>query len=75
VKLAKYESRPCVLKIVSKEYAVKMKQVEHLWWERELLMTIENPFIVKCYGTCQDEKSVYFVQEYLSGGEIYNVVR
>jgi len=52
VKLAKWLTvcnKPCAIKIVDKEYAVKLKQVEHLIQEKNLLNSLENPFIVKWY--------------------------
>ena len=52
VKLAKWNScleRPCALKIVNKEYAAKLKQIDHLISEREILINIDNPYVVKWY--------------------------
>ncbi len=53
VRLAKWVAsldRPCAVKIVTKEYATKLRQTEHLFHERELLLSLDNPFIVKWYG-------------------------
>ena len=50
VQLAKWTTRynqPCALKIVAKEDAVRMNQVKHLGNERELLLALDNPFIMK----------------------------
>ena len=50
VKLAKwktYLNQPCAIKIVSKENAIKLKQAEHLLTEREMLLSLNHPFIMK----------------------------
>ena len=50
VKLAKWltnTDKPCAIKIVAKEYAVKLKQIDHLAYEKDLLLSLNNPFIVK----------------------------
>ncbi len=76
VKLAKFpDGRPCALKIVDRQLAKKLKQGSHLLWERKLLGCVNNPYIVKSYGCFHDADRIYFVMEYLAGGEIYNVIR
>ncbi len=50
VKLARFTatpSQPCAVKIVSKEYATRLRQAEHLVHEREMLLGLDSPFIVK----------------------------
>jgi hypothetical protein len=52
VKLCKWKANlnaPCVLKIVSKSCAAKLKQIDHLISEKELLLTLRHPFIVRGY--------------------------
>ena len=36
-----------------------------------LSITRPNPFLVKFYGTTADEAGLYFILEYLPGGDLY----
>ncbi len=65
---------------------MRLKQAGHLADEKRLLLDLVHPFIMKwfelcnnkredSFGTFQDGQNLYFVLEYLPGGEIYDVVR
>ena len=51
VKLAKWKTKDksCAIKIISKECIIKMKQVQHVINEKEILLSIDHPFIVTWY--------------------------
>ena len=46
-------------------------QVMHLKAERDVLQVLNHPFIVRMVGSFQDTMSVYFVMEYVCGGEFF----
>lgn len=77
VKLArcKFSGKYCVLKILSKFNVFKLKQVEHTRSERTVLSTIKHPFIVELYTTFQDDYRLYFVLEFVQGGELFFLIR
>jgi protein kinase X len=63
------------LKILSKERIVQLKQTEHVKSEKSVLAQISHPFIVKLYATFQDRVNLYFLLEYVSGGELFSCIR
>lgn len=68
----------------SKMYAMKMLQKEHLftvnqercaYTERDVLLILaDSPFVPPLYATLQDEKCLYFVQQYVSGGDLFSLL-
>ena len=46
-------------------------QVQHLKAEREVLKVLDHPFVVHMLGSFQDLVCVYFVIEYVCGGEFF----
>jgi len=63
------------MKILSKAKIYKLKQVEHINNEKNVLKGISHPFIVKLYRTFKDEHSLYFLLEFIPGGELFNYIR
>jgi len=63
------------MKMLKKAEVVRLKQVEHLTAEKQILMSIKHPFVVNLYRTFQDEKHVYMVMEYVIGGELFSHLR
>jgi serine/threonine protein kinase len=59
------------LKILKKNLIVKKKQIEHTKTERYLLEILNHPFIVKLHFAFQDEKKLYFVTEFMQGGDLF----
>ena len=43
--------------------------------ERNILLKIDHPFIVKLVKTLKDEKFVYFLMDYIKGKELFDVIR
>lgn len=58
------------LKILSKSEMIKLKEVEHVKSEKDILLSISHPFIAKMYAFFQDKSHVYMLLEYLAGGEL-----
>ncbi|KAJ1974958.1 cAMP-dependent protein kinase catalytic subunit [Dimargaris xerosporica] len=63
------------MKILRKAEVVKLKQVEHINSERTILSQVEFPFIVHLYNTFQDQTSLFMLQEYVVGGELFTHLR
>ena len=65
-------------------YAIKSisrKQIDseqlhtNLELERNILLRIDHPFIVKLVKTLKDKKFIYFLMEYIKGKELFDVIR
>ncbi len=59
------------MKILKKELVIKRKQVNHTMTERSLLEKLNHPFIVKLFYAFQDETKLYFITEFMQGGELF----
>ena len=63
------------LKIMKKLEVVRLKQVEHIRNEKEILMGINHPFLVTLYAVAQDKINLYMLLEYIVGGELFTHLR
>ncbi|CAD6888123.1 unnamed protein product [Tilletia controversa] len=63
------------LKVLQKADIVRLKQVEHINNERDILSQVRHPFIVNLLRSYQDSKSVYMLMDYVPGGEIFSHLR
>ena len=65
-----------VMKILKKNEIIKQKQVDHVYSEFNILSTLKHPFIVQLVGfNFEDPKYIYFVLEYIQGGELFTLLR
>ena len=76
VKLVIHKSTnvPVVLKIMSKSLIIKKGQVEHIKNERAILTIVKSQFIEKLIATFQTPISLYYVLEYIPGGELFKLL-
>ena len=63
------------LKIMKKSEVVRLKQVEHIKNEKEILSEVNHPFIVTLYCAFQDERNLYMLLEFIIGGELFTHLR
>ena len=76
VKLKTDVSRtPFALKMLKKSEVIRLKQVEHVKSEKDILLSIEHPFIVTLVAAFQDEKRLYMLMEFVNGGELFSYLR
>jgi len=59
------------MKILKKEGVVAQGQTEHTKTERNVLTKVNHPFLPKLYYSFQDRKNLYFVMDYINGGELF----
>ena len=59
------------MKILSKAQIKLKKQEEHSKNERDLMVKLNNPFIVSIKFAFQDESKLYIVSEFLQGGDLF----
>ena len=63
------------MKVLKKAEIVRMKQVEHIINEKQILEQLGHPFLLSMLGTFQDWVYLYMVMEYVSGGELFSYLR
>lgn len=63
------------IKIVSKDRVIKTRQVEHTINEKNILFCIDCKFIVRMYDYFQDTRCLYFVLEFVNGGEMFTIIQ
>ncbi len=69
----KQENRIYAIKILQKAAIKKRNEVKHIMAERNVLVrNIEHPFLVSLYYSFQTADKLYFVLDYVNGGEVFN---
>ena len=77
VKLARVKatSEFIALKILKKAEILRLKQVDHVISEFNILKGIHHPFLVNLIGYMQDERYLYLGLEFIAGGELFTYLR
>ena len=63
------------MKILDKQFLLEKNQITHTKTERIALEKLKHPFIVKLNYAFQDFKNLYFITEFLQGGELFYHLR
>jgi protein kinase A len=63
------------LKILKKSEILKLKQVDHVISEFNILRGISHPFLVNLIGYTQDERYLYLALDFVAGGELFTYLR
>merc|ERR1719361_271863 len=58
------------MKTLKKVEVLKRNQVAHVKAERDILAEADNEWVVKLYYSFQDRDNLYFVMEYVPGGDL-----
>lgn len=66
---------PYALKILKKTVILKLKQLDHIKSEKAILERVRHPFIIVLLSTFQDKSFIYFLLEYICGGELFSRLR
>lgn len=59
------------IKILKKKHVVDSKQLEHTLTEKKILAGFSHPFLVSLRHAMQTDTKIYFVMEFLRGGELF----
>jgi len=63
------------LKVMKKSDVIRLKQVEHIINEANLLQTLSHPFVVSQICSFQDDCRLYLLLEFVCGGELFSYLR
>ncbi|PWN28047.1 kinase-like protein, partial [Jaminaea rosea] len=63
------------LKCLNKSHLLRMRQVEHVTSERDILLHTKHPFIVGLHATYQDSRCIYLLMDFVVGGEVFTYLR
>mmetsp|Transcript_10395 Transcript_10395/g.15043 ORF Transcript_10395/g.15043 Transcript_10395/m.15043 type:complete len:355 (+) Transcript_10395:67-1131(+) len=63
------------LKILRKSEIIRLKQVNHIKAEKNILTRVNHPFIVNLNAAFQDRDHLYMLMEYVIGGELFTQLR
>lgn len=58
------------MKILRKSEVLRRNQVAHVKAERDILAEADNEWVVKLYYSFQNEHNLYFVMDYVPGGDL-----
>ena len=59
------------MKVIRKEDIIQKDQLEHTKTEKMILTYITHPFLVNLVYSFQDPTKIYFVMQFMKGGELY----
>ncbi|KAK6169829.1 hypothetical protein SNE40_020808 [Patella caerulea] len=62
------------MKTLRKNDVIKRNQVAHVKAERDILAEADNEWVVKLYYSFQDRDNLYFVMDYVPGGDLMGLL-
>jgi len=62
------------MKVMSKSEMIHKNQVQHIRSERNILVLLDNVWVVKLHYTFQDDHKLYMVMEFVQGGDLMNIL-
>ena len=65
---------PYALKMLNKREIIGHHQVEGVIREKNIMTSIDHPFVVNLICTFQDDKHLYMLIELVQGGELFSVI-
>lgn len=63
------------VQILRKMQIIRLRQMEHVMSEKNLLAEIQHPFIVNLVATFKDKYHLYLLMDYVPGGELFTHLR
>lgn len=71
----KVTKRFMAMKVLKKSEVVRLRQVEHVFNEKNVLHQCQHPFLVNMLAVYQDNVNLFVFMEYVSGGELFSYLR
>ncbi|XP_038679848.1 probable serine/threonine protein kinase IREH1 isoform X2 [Tripterygium wilfordii] len=63
------------IKVLRKANMIRKNAVESILAERDILISVRNPFVVRFFYSFTCHENLYLVMEYLNGGDLYSLLR
>ena len=63
------------MKILKKQHIIDSNQLEHTKAEKMILSHVNHPFLVSLQYAFQTDEKIYFVMEFMKGGELFQHLR
>lgn len=63
------------IKVLKKLDLIRKNDIERILAERNILITVRNPFVVRFFYSFTSKDNLYLVMEYLNGGDLYSLLR
>ncbi len=67
-------NRPFALKTLQKAQVVAFKQQTNIMNEKNVMMMVDHPFVLKLEATFKDANSLYMLLEFVQGGELFTLL-
>eukprot|EP01130_Rhizamoeba_saxonica_P018852 TRINITY_DN9589_c0_g1_i2.p1 TRINITY_DN9589_c0_g1~~TRINITY_DN9589_c0_g1_i2.p1 ORF type:complete len:463 (+),score=67.40 TRINITY_DN9589_c0_g1_i2:131-1390(+) len=75
VRMVRYPNRIYFCcKIISRSDIVRYNLSQHVQHEQAILSNIDHPGVVKLIDTYHDDQNIYFVMEFINGGELLDYI-
>ncbi|KAL8153950.1 hypothetical protein V2J09_011710 [Rumex salicifolius] len=63
------------IKVLKKLDMIRKNDIERILAERNILIAVRNPFMVRFYYSFTSRDNLYLVMEYLNGGDLYSLLK
>jgi serine/threonine protein kinase len=63
------------MKSIRKDIVIDNDSLENIKLEKLILLQVSNPFIVSMQYLFQRSYRIYFIMEYIQGGELFTMLR
>lgn len=72
--IEKTTNRAFALKLMNKRQCIEYGQHEGVIREKNILANIDHPFLLKMWGSYQDERNLMMLVDLIQGGELFTVI-
>lgn len=62
------------MKSIRKDVVIDSEQLENLRLEKHIMLCVEHPFIINMEYVFQKEHRIYFLMDFIRGGELYRLL-
>ncbi|KAL3640836.1 hypothetical protein CASFOL_015804 [Castilleja foliolosa] len=63
------------IKVLKKLDMLRKNDIDRILAERNILITVRNPFVVRFFYSFTSTDNLYLVMEYLNGGDLYSLLK
>lgn len=71
----KQDDKFYAMKCINKAQILEQGLEKHLIQEKNVLSMVDFPFVMKFYRSFKDYNNIYFLEEYVKGMELFDVIR